>query len=101
MARKISPDRLEEHEGELGIWKKISAKSARGTEAEFETILNFNFDILYRVTLGKGSTSGSGAVYELRIPGEETRLVLCTHAESLYVATLLAPRGKQGMLCDN
>ena len=76
MARKISPDRLKEHEGELGIWKKILAKSARGrdTEAEFETILNFNFDILCRVTLGKGS--GSGAVYELRIPGEETRLVL-------------------------
>ena len=61
MARKISPDRLEEHEGELGIWKKISAKSAHGTEAEFETILNFNFDILCRVTLGKWS--GSGAVY--------------------------------------
>ena len=84
MARKISPDRLEEHDGELGIWKIPATQTSktqrgRGEPAahdrgrEFETILNFNFDILCRVTLGKGN--GSGALYKIHIPGEESRLV--------------------------
>ena len=77
MARKISPDRLEEHNGELGIWKTAGTQTSKSAShdrgREFETILNFNFDILCRVALGKGN--GSGALYKIHIPGEESRLV--------------------------
>ena len=59
MARKVKPECLVNVSGELGIKKKQS----------FETLLNFDFDVSCRVSLG--SQLGSGAVYTVRIPGEE------------------------------
>ena len=75
MARKVSPELLAEHQGELGIWK--STKKGR----EFDALLNFNFDVTTKVSLGE--QLGSGAVYVVRVPGEETRFVcsyLCNSA---------------------
>ena len=69
MARKISPDLLSEHQGELGVWKKRKIDE----EAVFETLLNFNFEITTRVVLGRAK--GSGAIYRIHIPSEATRLV--------------------------
>lgn len=67
MARKVSPELLAEHQGELGIWK--STKKGK----EFDALLNFNFDVTTKVSLGE--QLGSGAVYVVRVPGEETRFV--------------------------
>ena len=76
MARKVSPKLLVEHQGELGIWK--STKKGK----EFDALLNFNFDVTTKVSLGE--QLGSGAAYVVRVPGEETRFVfvriLCNSA---------------------
>ena len=71
MARKISQDLLSEHQGELGIWKK--KKSIE--EPVFEALLNFNFDISTRVVLRGTKSKGSGAIYKIHVPGEDTRSV--------------------------
>lgn len=80
MARKISPEQLTEQDGELGVFKTI--KTSNGREQRFETILNFNFDVVCRVSFGRGN--GSGALYKIRVPGEEPRynkmlLISCSY----------------------
>lgn len=60
-ARKVSPEALIEHDGELGVMKG----------EKFEAMLNFDFEILCKVSLG--TRAGSGAVYEVKIVGEEPR----------------------------
>ena len=67
MARKISADLLKLHEGELGVWKK--RKVGDTEEAVFETLLNFDFDILAKVVFARGS----GAIYKITIPGDGTK----------------------------
>lgn len=63
MARKAKPELLVNINGELGLKNK----------EKFETLLNFDFSIAYRVSLG--SQLGSGAVYNVYIPGEEPQYV--------------------------
>ena len=47
MARKeVSPELLVEHQEEVGIWK--STKKGK----EFDALLNFNFDVTTKVSLG-------------------------------------------------
>jgi len=73
MARKISPELLEKYEGELSIWK--TKKTANGErEQRFDTIMNFDFEIVYRVSFGAGN--GSGTVYNIQIPGENPRYIV-------------------------
>ena len=62
-ARKVSPDLLIKRNGELGIQKLDN----------FETLLNFDFDIVCKVSLD--TQSGSGAVYRVHILDEEPRCV--------------------------
>ena len=47
MARRVSPELLVEHQGELGIWK--STKKGKG----FGVLLNFNFNVTTKVDLGE------------------------------------------------
>lgn len=60
-ARKVSPEALQKRDGELGVMKGDN----------FEALVNFDFDILYKVSLG--TRAGSGAVYQVQIAGEEPR----------------------------
>ena len=60
-ARKVSPEVLVERDGELGVMKGD----------KFEAMLNFDFEILGKVSLG--TRAGSGAVYKVKIAGEEPR----------------------------
>lgn len=64
MARKVSPELLELHQGELGIWRR-----KKDREPEFETLMNFSFEIAAKVTLGRAM--GSGAIYTIHVPGKE------------------------------
>lgn len=50
-ARKVSPEALQKRDGELGIMKGD----------KLEAMLNFDFEIIYKVSLGM--RAGSGAVY--------------------------------------
>ena len=60
-ARKVSPEALIKRDGELGVMKGD----------KFEAMLNFDFEILSKVSLG--TRAGSGTVYEVKIVGEEPR----------------------------
>jgi len=62
-ARKVSPDVLVKQDGELGIVKGD----------KFEALLNFDFELTCKVTLG--TRSGSGAVYKVHLVDEESRYV--------------------------
>ena len=60
----MKPELLVNFEGELCIKKGD----------KFETLMNFDFSITHRESLG--AQSRSGAVYKVYIPGEEPRYTL-------------------------
>lgn len=60
-ARKVSLDLLVKRNGELGIIKLDT----------FEALLNFDFEIVCKVSMS--NQSGSGAVYRVHILDEEPR----------------------------
>jgi len=60
-ARKVSPELLVKQDGELGVMKGD----------KFEALLNFDFELICKVSLGM--RSGSGAIYEVHLVGEESR----------------------------
>ena len=59
MARKVNPENIVTHEGELGVKKGN----------KFETLLNFDFDVVLNISMGK--LCGSGAVYSIKSYNEE------------------------------
>ena len=60
-ARKVSPEMLIKRDGELGVVKGEN----------FEALLNFDFELICKVSLG--TRAGSGAVYRVQIAGEQPR----------------------------
>ena len=57
---KVSPEALVERDGKLGVIKG---------DGKFETMLSFDFEIVCKVSMG--NKAGSGAIYEVKIGGED------------------------------
>jgi len=74
MSRKIAVDLLKLHQGELGIWKRRKVNDSGNSQLVFDTLLNFNLEVIAKVTLGGAAGArGSGAIYRILIPGEEAK----------------------------
>ena len=61
MARKVSPEQLVLVDDEIGV--------RRGEQ--FKTLLNFDFEILKKVSMGQ--LSGRGAVYSIKVHRTEPK----------------------------
>ena len=91
---KVSPDLLVKRNGELGIQKLDN----------FETLLNFNFDIFCKISLG--TQSRSGAMYHVHIWDEEPRC-MANYKLSPTITHMLQPSYNysslisQGFLCTD